>query len=139
MDKISIMLGCKESDIDYKDIQYEELDNSDIMIGDKNPMKDPETYKVWKKIVRSEEYRKRMSEIKTGFKHSEETKTKMSLSAKAAGTGLWVKGIGKTEETRKRMSDSHMKKERVPCSKCGNTYTKANIRKHERACNGKSI
>ena len=35
-----------------------------------------------KGIVRSEEYKRKMRLIKTGFKHSEETKNKMSLSGK---------------------------------------------------------
>ena len=43
----------------------------------------------------------------------------------------------KSETHKENMRKTALKRERFPCSKCGNGYTKANLVKHEKACNGK--
>ena len=105
--------------------------------GDENPMRRPEVKATHMSAVRSEEYRQKMSELKTGLKHREESIEKMKRTHKERGTGKWNLGVPKSEETKQKMSEAHLKKERVPCSKCGKGYTKANIKKHEAACNAK--
>lgn len=139
MDTIAKALGIAPIDVDYENITYFEYWNGEEMRGDKNPMKNPDIKELHLVVVRSEEYRQKMSEIKTGTTHTEDTKRKMSETAKRVGTGKWCLGKKKTETTRKRMSESALKRERVPCKKCGKTYTKANINKHEIACNDKSL
>jgi hypothetical protein len=105
--------------------------------GDENPMRRPEVKAIHMSAVRSEEYRQKMSELKTGLKHREESIEKMKRTHKERGTGKWNLGVPKSEDTKQKMSEAHLKKERVPCSKCGKGYTKANIKKHEAACKGK--
>jgi len=137
MDRIAEVLGIEPVDINFDDMDYIPMHQSDIMFGDDNPMKDPKVKEVHLEVVRSEEYRQRMSEIKTGFKHSEETKKLMSESAKKAGTGKWMKGVPKTETQKDNMRTSALNRERVACGKCGNMFTKANIKKHENSCKSK--
>jgi hypothetical protein len=54
--------------------------------------------------IHSKEQNKKHSDRIRGTHHSEETKRKMSESAKRVGTGLWMIGKKHTEETRKKIS-----------------------------------
>lgn len=56
--------------------------------------------RIGKKL--SLELRQKMSKSRTGRRHSEETKIKMRESAIKAGTGLWTKERGMSEETKKK-------------------------------------
>lgn len=40
----------------------------------------------------------------------------------------------KSDEHKENMRKAALKRERIPCSKCGKGYTKANLNKHERSC-----
>lgn len=53
-------------------------------------------------VIRSEEYKKRMSLIKTGFKHSEQAKLKIGMASKGNTN---TKGIKWTEEQCKHLSE----------------------------------
>lgn len=44
--------------------------------------------------------------MKTGFKHTIETRKKMSISAKRVGTGKWSKGIKLSEEHKKKLREA---------------------------------
>lgn len=140
-EKIANALNMSTCIVDWNNIEVEPLPSYYQSVyrayGDDNPMRRQEVYEKHMSVVRSEEYRQKMSEIKKGFVHSEETKDKMRQTALERGIGKWNLGVPKSEETKKRMSEAHMKKQRVPCSKCGKEYTKANIKKHEAACKGK--
>jgi hypothetical protein len=122
------------------------------MFGKLNPMSNPfvkEAHairmkelakeKEWKEklliAIRSDEYRQKMRETVTGRKHTEETKQRMSEIHKQIGTGKFNLGVPKSEDTKEKMSDVALKRERISCSKCGKGFTKANIRKHENSCN----
>lgn len=41
----------------------------------------------------------------------------------------------KSDEHKENMRKAALKRERFPCSKCGKTFTKANLAKHENSCN----
>ena len=72
-------------------------------------LKDPEFYKKWKKA------------LKAGLSEDH---------------GKWNKGITRTEEQKVNYRKAALSRPRVLCKNCGNGYTKANIKKHEEACNG---
>jgi hypothetical protein len=60
-----------------------------------------------KKPERTEEHKRKIRELKTGRKHTEESKLKMSLSHKGKPSG----GLGRrhSEEAKKKMSEAHKK------------------------------
>ena len=88
--------------IDLSALEELKLVRSEIMSGDKNPMKNPE---VAKKVS---EFKKRQEPFFKGKHHSDETKKILSEKTKALG---WVGekhpmfGKKHTEEARKKMSD----------------------------------
>lgn len=43
----------------------------------------------------------------------------------------------KSDDHKENMRKTALKRERIPCSKCGKGYTKANLAKHEKACHTK--
>lgn len=150
--RLNKILGIEDGEIGVIDEEnYEHLSSSGVMFGELNPMKNPivkETHATrmkelaknedWKNkllmIIRTEEYKEKMRQIVTGRKHSEESKKKMSESAKRVGTGRFNLGVPKTDEHREKMKTTTLKRERISCCKCGKGFTKANIRKHENSC-----
>lgn len=54
----------------------------------------------------SEETKRRISLFQKGRKHSDETKKKMSESAKKSGTGKWMTGRKLSEETKEKIRKS---------------------------------
>ena len=40
----------------------------------------------------------------------------------------------KSDEHKENIRKAALKRERIPCSKCGKRYTKANLAKHEKSC-----
>ena len=77
-------------------------------IGEQNPFygctHNESTIKILKK-PKTEEYKKKMSKVKKGFKHSEESKRKISLAFSGKNHPLY--GKPRSEKTKKKMSDSH--------------------------------
>jgi len=151
--KINEILGIEDDGVEIiDDGNYVPFNSGRVMFGKLNPMSNPlvkEAHaitmkeltkeKEWKEklliAIRSDEYREKMRLTVTGRKHSEETKNKISETAKSVGTGLWNKGMPKSDVCKEKMSDVALKRERISCSKCGKGFTKANIRKHENSCN----
>jgi hypothetical protein len=155
--KLNEILNVEDDEIEFIDDEdnYEPLNCKGVMIGELNPMNNPlvrESHAIrmkelgkdieWKSklmmAIRTEEYRQKMREIKTGTKHSEESKKKMSESAKRIGTGKFNLGVAKTDEHKENMKNAALKRERIPCCKCGRGFTKANLQKHENSCSEKS-
>jgi len=152
--RLNEILGVEDDGIEVIDEgNYEPLSCKGVMFGKLNPMSNPLVRDAhatrmkelgksieWKSklmmAIRTEEYRQKMREVKTGTKHSEESKKKMSESAKRVGTGKFNLGIAKTDEHKENIKNSALKRERVPCCKCGKGFTRANIKKHENSCNG---
>lgn len=120
----------------YGEDNYSTTKEFKKLMSENNPMHNEEIKKKFLQVVRSEEYRKNMSKIKTGTIHSEETKKKMSEIAKKNGTGKWNLGVSKKDETKKKMSEYASNRPRIKCDKCGDGYTKPNFEKHYLSCRG---
>jgi len=103
--------------------------------GELNCMNNPVIKQKHNVKVTSKEYRDNMRMIVTGRKASDESKQKMSKSAKICGVGKWNKGVPKSDFTKKKMSLSAKNRERIVCPKCCDGYTKANYNKHFNSCN----
>ena len=100
------------------------------LFGNDNPMKNEQHKKTHLESVRTDEYRKKMSEIKTGYKHTEETKNKLRRP-KYSNENYFG---SKSDEHKENIKQAALKRPRVPCSKCGKGITKANLAKHEKSC-----
>ncbi len=102
--------------------------------GNNNVMMREDVKQKHLESVNTAEYKAKMSAIKTGFKHSEETIQKMKINAKENGIGKWNKGIPKSDECKKNQSIAALNRPRIKCQYCDNTFTKPNLAKHENSC-----
>ena len=107
--------------------------------GENNVMKRPDVKEKHLLSVNTLEYKEKMSLIKTGTPHSEETKEKIKNIAIEKGFGKWNKGIPKTEQENLKQREIALNRPRLKCSYCENTYTKQNLQKHENSCKNKNL
>lgn len=73
----------------------------------------------------TEEQRRKHGELRKGFKHSEETKKKLSLARQ--GKSSWNKGIVMSDEIRKNMSKSALTRPKHTCPHCNKEVTPQNL------------
>jgi hypothetical protein len=116
----SISEFCKDrpstelTGFNYRSVQ------SNMMKGDNNPMANPKVRETHRQVVKSKEYRKKLSEALMGHKKSNTEN---------------MKGP-KSESHKSSMSRAALNRPRTTCDKCGQDYTKANFKKHYNSCKG---
>lgn len=81
-------------------------------IGEKNVAKLPSVRKKISESLKGHNYGM------TGLKHSSETRKLMSISAKNAGTGLWLKGTKKSKSHKNNLSKAAMNRKKEKCIYC---------------------
>ncbi len=97
--RFEIIKKCNKNELDYLEIYYIKLFKS---FNTKNGMN---LASGGNSPLYSEITKKRMSIMKLGTKHTEETKKKMSNAHK--GLNTWSKNTTHSQETKKKMSNTH--------------------------------
>lgn len=76
---------------------------------------------------------KHISELLKGRTFSQETRDKMSASAKKRRNHVQEKGVPKTEQHRKKIAEAALQRPRFTCV-CGKTATASNLARWHKSC-----